>query len=119
MCSLNRYFIQAKNINGHSFVSIGHAVKAAQSITMAKAPAACCEGEERKRKKHGCLLSPLRSTSPFAYDLLYPFKWLACKTYCNSYLTWHILNHVESLNAYMPFSHTTKEQKSGKRRQEN
>ena len=64
---LNRYFIQAKNINGHSFVSIGHAVKAAQSITMAKAPAACCEGEERKRKKHGCLLSLLLSASSFAY----------------------------------------------------
>ena len=72
LCSLNRYFIQAKNINGHSFVSIGHAVKAAQSITMAKAPAACCEGEERKCKKRGCLLSPLRSTSPFAYDAEIP-----------------------------------------------
>ena len=49
LCSLKRYFIQAKNINGHSFVSIGHAVKAGQSITMAKAPAACCEGEKRKQ----------------------------------------------------------------------
>ena len=87
---------------------------------MAKAPAACCEGEERKRKNHGCLLSPLRSTAPFAHDILYPFKCtIIFEAYCNFYLTLHILNHVESLNAYMPFSHTAKVKKSGKHRQEN